>query len=127
MAESRSVSDAELEVLKTLWKSGPGTVREIDARLRRRKRHWAYNTVLTLLSRLRDKGYVRSEPRGTAHVFEAAVTREELLRRRLSELADQVCDGVASPLVAALVKGQRFTPEELARFRQLLDELEQQE
>ena len=122
-----TVSDAEMQVLKALWAEGPGTVREINSRLRRRKRRWAYNTVLTLLSRLREKGFVSSQPKGAAHVFQAAVSREELLRRRLTELADRLCDGIASPLVTALVKGQRFSTEEIAGFRQLLDELEQQE
>jgi predicted transcriptional regulator len=120
-----SISDAEMEVLKALWEQGPGTVREIDARLRRRKRRWAYNTVLTLLSRLREKGFVSSQPQGTAHVFKPEVSREALLRGRLSELADRLCDGISSPLVSALVQGQRFSPEEIARFRKLLDELEQ--
>jgi BlaI family penicillinase repressor len=122
-----NVSEAETEVLKVLWDFGPATVREINARLARRKRKWAYNTVLTLLSRLREKGYITSEKDGPAYVFSAAVSREELLRRRLTELADQVCDGTASPLMHALVQGQRFSPEELADFRKLIDELEDEQ
>ena len=46
-----SISDAELDVLKVLWDAGPGTVRDIEAQLRKRKRRWAYNTILTLLTR----------------------------------------------------------------------------
>ena len=122
-----NVSEAETEVLKVLWEFGPATVREINARLARRKRKWAYNTVLTLLSRLREKGCITSKKDGPAYVFSAAVSREELLRRRLTELADQVCDGTASPLMHALVQGQRFSPEELAGFRKLIDELEERE
>jgi predicted transcriptional regulator len=102
----------------------------VAAHLRRRKRRWAYTTVLTLLSRLREKGYAASdkgEKTGAAHVFRAAVSRDDLLRSGLTELADRICDGTASPLVHALVQGQRFTPEEIAHFRKLLDELEQKE
>ncbi|MFI5378979.1 MAG: BlaI/MecI/CopY family transcriptional regulator [Tepidisphaerales bacterium] len=121
------VSDAELDVLKVLWDRGPGTVREVEARLRRRRRKWAYNTILTLLSRLREKGHVASDKSGAAHVFRAAVSREQLLRHGLSKLADRVCDGTASPLVHALVHGGRFSAEEIAEFRKLLDEMEPQE
>lgn len=121
------VSEAETEVLKVLWEFGPATVREVNARLARRKRKWAYNTVLTLLSRLREKGCISSTKDGPAHVFAAAVSREELLRRRLVDLADQVCDGTASPLMHALVQGRQFTSDELAGFRKLIDELEAQE
>jgi predicted transcriptional regulator len=46
------------------------------------------------------------------------------LRQRLKDLANQLCEGTATPLVLALVEEQRFTPAEIHRFRQLLDQLE---
>ena len=119
------VSDAELEVLKVLWDNGPGTVREIEARLKKRKRDWAYNTILTLLTRLRDKGHVVSDPSETAHVFEAVMTRDRLLRAGINDLAERVCDGTTSPLVRAFVEGRKFSSRDLAELRQLLDDLEQ--
>jgi BlaI family transcriptional regulator, penicillinase repressor len=123
MARRLPVSDAELEVLKMLWENGPATVRDVSAALRERRRRLAYNTVLTLLSRLRDKGYVAADRRDTAHVFRPLVTREELLGSSLAALAERLCDGTASPLVHALVKGQRFSADEIAQFRKLLDDL----
>jgi predicted transcriptional regulator len=123
MVRRQPVSDAELEVLKELWAEGPATVRGVAADLRKRRRRLAYNTVLTLLSRLRDKGYVAADRRDTAHLFRAVVTRDELLGSSLSALADRICDGTASPLVLALVKGQKFSADEIAHFRRLLDDL----
>ena len=120
MADRPGLSEAEMEVLKTLWAHGPGTVRRINELLAGRR--WAYTTVLTLLQRLVAKGYVAREAAGVAHVFRAAVTREEVLERRLKETADELCDGSAAPLLLALVQGNTFSPEELARFRRLLDE-----
>jgi predicted transcriptional regulator len=119
-----AVSDAELEVLKELWSSGPATVRDVVAALRRRRRRLAYNTVLTLLSRLRDKGYVAADKREPAHLFRAVVSRDELLGSSLARLADRICDGTASPLVHALVRRQQFSPDDIRRLRRLLDELE---
>lgn len=123
MPRRSPVSDAELEVLKVLWASGPATVRDVGAALGRRRRRLAYNTVLTLLSRLREKGYVAADRRDTAHLFRAVVTRDDLLGSTLAALADRVCDGTASPLVHALVRGQRFSAAEIAHFRKLLDDL----
>ena len=123
MTRRLPVSDAELEVLKELWTSGPATVRDVAATLRKRRRKLAYNTVLTLLSRLRDKGYVAADRRETAHLFRAVVTRDELLGSSLSALADLVCDGTASPLVLALVRSRKFSADEIAHFRKLLDDL----
>jgi predicted transcriptional regulator len=118
------VSEAELDVLKVLWEQGPATVRQVNAALKRRGRRWAYNTVLTLLQRLEAKGHVRSDKGGVAHVFEAAVTRDALLRRRLKDLANDLCGGTSAPLVLALVEGQRLSREEIEQLRRRLDELE---
>lgn len=118
------ITDAELDVLKVLWDRGPATVREVEATLRERRRTWAYTTVLTLLTRLRDKGYVSADKGGPAHVFAASVTRGQLLRDGLTDLADRICDGTASPLVHALVQGRKLTPADVAELRKLLDDLE---
>lgn len=123
-ARRASISETELEVLKVLWENGPGTVRMVNERLRRQGRQWAYTTVLTLLQRLQAKGYVASDKSGMAHVFRPALTRDKLLQQRLNDLANQLCEGTATPLVLALVEGQRFTAEEINHFRQLLDQLE---
>jgi predicted transcriptional regulator len=123
MARRVPVSDAELEVLKVLWTGGPMTVRDVAAALRKQRRRLAYNTVLTLLSRLREKGYVDADRSGTAHLFRAVVTRDGLLGSSLAALADRVCDGTASPLLLALVKDQRLSPDDIAQLRRLLDSL----
>jgi predicted transcriptional regulator len=123
MPQKPAASDAELEVLKVLWEAGPSTVRDVAATLRLRRRRLAYNTVLTLLSRLKDKGYVAADRRDTAHLFRPIVTRDELVGSSLAAIADRICDGTASPLMLALVRGQQFSAEEIAHFRKLLDDL----
>jgi predicted transcriptional regulator len=121
------ISETELEVLRVLWEHGPGSVRDVDAILRRQRRRWAYTTVQTLLSRLQAKGYVTSDKSDLAHVFHAAVTREDLIQQRLVDLADELCEGTASPLVHALVERHQFTAEEIDRFRKLLDTAEERQ
>ncbi len=121
--ERPPISETELEVLRALWEHGPGTVRDLDSLLRARRKRWAYTTVLTLLRRLCEKGYVKANKRGVAHVFRATISRERLVERRLADLASELCDGDTSPIVHALVKGRRFTSDEIQEFRELLDDL----
>jgi BlaI family transcriptional regulator, penicillinase repressor len=120
-----ALSEAELRVLKMLWDHGPGTVRQLSSVLNRRGRRWAYTTVLTLLQRLQAKGYVTSDTEGAAHVFHASASRDDLIRLRLKDVADQLCEGAPTPLVLALVEGHRFSEEEIAQFRQLLDQIDE--
>jgi predicted transcriptional regulator len=122
MTSQPELSDAEREVLKVLWEYGPGTVRRINEDLKVRGRRWAYTTVATLLQRLTAKGYIASDPSSVPHVYHVVVTRGDLLERRLQDTADELCDGQAIPLVLALVQGNRFSAEELARIRRLLDD-----
>jgi predicted transcriptional regulator len=113
-----------MEVLRVLWDYGPATVRHINEALRTQGRSWAYTTVQTLLQRLVQKGCVASETGGVAHVFRASASRDEIIRDRLRDVADQLCAGASAPLVLALVEGHRYSAEEIATFRALLDEQE---
>ena len=121
----RSVSDSELEILKTLWQFGRLKVGDVRERLNRDGRQRAYNTVQTLLNRLEAKGYVGSSKQGRAFVFYANVSQTQYLSGHLKNLADRVCQGSEAPLMLALVEGNRFSREEIRRFRSLLDRLEE--
>jgi BlaI family penicillinase repressor len=118
------ISDSEREILKVLWEHGSGTVRQIDEQLRKKRRRWAYTTVLTLLVRLEAKGYVLADRSGASHVFRAAFSQSEVVRQRLADLAMDYCEGAATPLVLALVENVRFSPQEIDQFRRLIDQLD---
>jgi BlaI family transcriptional regulator, penicillinase repressor len=122
MAVRPALSASEREVLKVLWDHGPRTTREINEILEQQGRQWAYTTVATLLQRLAQKKYAANDPSAVPHVYRAIVSRDELLDRRLKDAADEFCDGRAAPLVLALVQGNQFSDEEVARLRKLLDQ-----
>jgi predicted transcriptional regulator len=124
VAERRSrVSEAELEALKVLWDLGPCTVRAVHEELLRRRRPWAYTTVLTLFQRLEAKGCVRSDKATPANVYTAKASREQLLGRQLRDLVDRFCDGTSSPIVAALAETGRLTAEDVDKLRRLVDRM----
>lgn len=124
MSSPSPISETERAVLKALWDHGPGTVRELHTALRDQGSAWAYTTVQTLLTRLAGKGYVECDRSAAAHVYKASVTLNELLQQQLTDLAATYCEGTSSPLMLALVEGGKFSPEEIAQFRELLDKLD---
>jgi predicted transcriptional regulator len=123
-AERPAMSDAEREVLKVLWDHGALAVRNVLARLTDQGQQWTRSTVITLLQRLEKKGYVGSDKSRYAFVFRPLVSREDVISARMNDLAGELCDGDALPLVLAFAERHRFSPGELARFRQMIDELE---
>ena len=119
------LGSAELEVLKVLWDAGACTVRDVLNYLHQHGRRVAYTTVQTSLTRLEQKGFVRSNKSRLAHVFRAGVSRDRVTRSRLKTLVDQLYDGAAGPLVLQLVRSERLTPAEIEELHQLIDKLDQ--
>ena len=128
MAENERLpmSDAEREVLKLLWNHGPLAVRDVLAKSTQAGQQWSRSTVITLLQRLEKKGYVSCDRSQFAFVFEAAVSREDEMRARMKELASELCDGETLPLVLAFAQQHRFSPDELDRFRKMIDSIQPQ-
>lgn len=96
MARSRTVAGyrmgaLEAEVLSCLWEAPrPLSVRDVVSRLKGRRR--AYTTVLTVLTRLHEKGLVQRIPAGRAHLYRATGTPDELVARRIRELVAAAAD-----------------------------------
>lgn len=118
------LGEAELQVLKALWDAGPATVREVMNRLHAAGKRVAYTTVLTFLTRLEQKGYVKSNKSDLAYVYRAAVSRNQVTRSRLKAVIDALFDGEAAPLVLQLMKTERFSTEELAELQRHIDHIE---
>ena len=75
-----------------------------------------------LLARLDDKGYVRRDRSQMTHRFAAAVSRDELIGRRLQGLADSLCDGSGMPLLMHLLKTENFTAIQRRQLHEMVEE-----
>ena len=116
-------TDGELEILRVLWERGASTVRQVHDTLEAR-RPAGYTTVLKLLQIMTEKGLVRRDESERAHVYEARVPREETERQLVGDLLEKAFSGSASALVMRALSSKKTSPEELARIRRLLDEME---
>jgi predicted transcriptional regulator len=120
----QDVTDTELAILQLLWEHGPQTIRQLTDALYSDGSAAQYATVQKLLERLEAKEYVRRDRSGPAHVFAAAVPREELIGRRLQDMAEKLCGGSLTPLLTHLVRTRRLSPRERRELRDLIDELD---
>jgi predicted transcriptional regulator len=123
----RDVTEAELTVLGALWDHGPASRRELTDRLYPGGEPSSYATVQKLLERLEAKGCVRRAPTPGVLMFAAAVSREELISRRLRDVADALCGGSLTPLLMNLVRAKPLTPGELDELRSLVADLGRRE
>ena len=116
-------TDAEIEILKVLWRRGPSTVRDVFDSLSETKQT-GYTTVLKTMQIMAEKGLVRRDETERAHRYEAAVAEEETQRQMVGDLLRRVFDGSAKRLVMQALSSRAASAEELEEIRRLLDRLE---
>ncbi len=120
------VTDAELAVLKQLWRRGAATIRELTEDLYPDGGTSHYATVQKLLDRLEKKGCASRRQRGRLNVFQAAIERRELISRRLQATADSLCEGSLTPLLTHLVDAAPLAPNDVSALRRLVDSLDRE-
>lgn len=118
---SLKLTDAEFAVLEGLWDFGPQTIRQLTARLYPEQSTSDYATVQKLLERLEAKRCVKRDRSELAHVFRAAVKREDLIDEQLRDIADRLCDGSLVPLLNQLVRRVPLSRADREELRKLLD------
>lgn len=111
-------TDRELDIMLVLWERGPSTVSEVREHLEDRL---AYNTVLTMLRILEEKGYVTHEEEGRAYRFSPLVAREEAGASALRRLVRRLFHGSHALLLTQLVQERDVPEEELRQMRELLE------
>lgn len=122
--EDAQPSATELAVLRRLWRRNEATIRELTDDLYPDGGHSHYATVQSLLDRLEAKGLVKRHRRGRVNVFEATVSRGDLIARRLKETADHLCDGSLAPVLTHLVRAVELDEEEVRALEALVERLD---
>ena len=112
--------DAELEVMKALWslERYPAHTGEIAARL---DKSWKAPTLLKLLSRLEDRGFVAGTKEGRANGYTPLVEERDYLARESRSFLERVHGGSLSSLVASLYSEVSLTQEDLAALERILE------
>ena len=123
---AQDVTDTELAMLQVLWDKGTATRRQITDALYPQGGPAHYTTVQKLMERLEKKGCVRHERKEGVLTYIATVDREQLISRRLQEVAEKLCGGSLTPLFMNLVRAKPLTAHELDEFQAIIRELRQQ-
>ena len=116
-------TDAELEILKVLWRLGPSTVREVHDHLSARKA-MGYTTVLKMLQIMSEKNLVERDEKNRAHVYVPQLRQEETERQLVGDLLERAFNGSAKSLVLHALSSKKASAADLKEIRQILDKLE---
>lgn len=117
------ISSAESQVMEAVWAEGGAGVEEILAGPGAAN-GWSESTVRTLIHRLIKKGALRSERVRGRVVYAPLMTREAWLTSEGQGMLDRLFEGRLAALVAHFTRERAVAPEDLARLKRLVAELD---
>lgn len=112
--------DGELEVMQVIWDSQSPVTRGDIERALSVSHALAPTTILTLLTRLADKGFLSIEKKGRGNVYTPLVSRHDYLSAQSRRFVQRLCGGSMSAFAAALCDSG-LSKEDLAELRSLLE------
>lgn len=117
------LSTSQLEIMQEVWKREEATVSEVwEALLPKRK--IARNTVLTVMDRLTQKGWLKRRLQKGLHVYSATTARKRTLGEMVNQMIDKAFAGSSEDLVLTLLESRGLTREESDRIQTLIQNAE---
>lgn len=116
----RKLPDGELEVMQALWAcTSPASRTDIEELLYR-NHPMAMTTLLTMLTRLAEKGFLAIEKKGRRSYYTPLVSQQDYLAAQSKNFFEKLCGGSVSTFAAALCDSG-LSKEDLAELRALLE------
>ena len=124
----QKISDAELEIMKIVW----GNPQEVTLfsyimdGLPARGKPCQKNTLIVLLSRLMNKGFLNARKIGRRNEYTTLVSETEYQTAQTKNLLEKVYEGSAKGLVSNLIMGDLLSDEEYDELKKMLEKGKEQ-
>ena len=119
----QQISESELVLMRIIWGNGGTALYSfIMEELEKEQNEWKKNTVLTLLSRLVEKGYLKTNKIGRRNEYAALVTEQEYQAVQTNHFLDRIFGGNVRGLVSTLLQEDRLSAEELKEIEKYWEE-----
>jgi predicted transcriptional regulator len=118
--EINQLGELEADVLGVVWEMNKATVQEVKDALEPR-RPLAYTTVMTVMSRLAEKGILERRKEGRAYYYTPAASQQKVAGSLLNSLVRRLYDGATGKAIAQLLETDADVDDaELERLEQLI-------
>lgn len=121
----KRLPDSELDIMLIIWDAGVPMLRaEIEEKVKE-KRELATTTILSLLSRLEEKGFVKVEKQGKSNIYYPLVDEQEYLQNEGKSMLEKLYGNSLKNFVAALYDGKAIDQGKLKELRDFLDKIQE--
>uniref|UniRef100_E6QME0 MarR family transcriptional regulatory protein n=1 Tax=mine drainage metagenome TaxID=410659 RepID=E6QME0_9ZZZZ len=118
--KSSTLTEAELRLMKILWRRGESGVSDLVAALPESEA-LAYNSVLTTVRILEKKGYVLHRQEGRAYLYRACVAEDEAGKSAVKQVMSRFFGNSREQLLLSLLGDQEISIGELERLREAIE------
>ncbi len=119
-----SLGEGQWDVLRWVSEHAPATVAQV-AEAFAQSHGLARTTILTVMEKLREKGYLVREKRGTVYEYSPTVPKAQLLHEQVEQFVEGTLGGSFAPFLAYLAQETRVSDEQLDELKRLVRDLEQ--
>ena len=120
------LGETEMEVLHHVWDLGEASVADVHERILD-ERDVAYTTVMTVMKKLADKGYLTYHKEGRSYIYAPDRQPNDVQHSLLHRLMEKVFHGSPTALVQTLVQREELSDEERQELRTLIDALDDED
>lgn len=120
VAENNSLGPLEADIMQVIWKIQKATVQDVYDELSQ-DRTIAYNTVMTVMTRLAQKGVLKRQKDGRAYVYFPKTTKNEVGKGMLQYVIDKIFGGSRAPVISQLLDETELSEEELNVLKRLVE------
>jgi predicted transcriptional regulator len=122
LARKKGIGKAESEILRFVADHPKTTVTEVAEHMAELKGQ-SRNTVMTVMERLRAKGYLQRSKDESVYLYSAVAPKERVMEGLVQDFVDGVLGGSVSPLVSYLTKQVVVTEEQARELQELVERL----
>lgn len=120
MGELPHMPESEREIMLAIWTEK--TAVTSDLLMRRLQKPWKKTTLLNLLTRLCERGFLRCEKQGKVNVYTALIPQEDYQREESASFLQKVHHNSLVSLIASLYDGQAISKDDLQELEQFIQE-----
>ena len=117
--KSITLTEAELRLMKILWTRGESGVGDLVAAMPEGSA-LAYNSVLTTIRILEQKGYVLHRQQGRAFLYSPCVAEQEASRSEVRHIMQRFFGNSRERLLLSMLGDDEVTPQELQRLKEAI-------
>lgn len=116
-----SIGNAELEVMKVIWKAKT-PLTSIDIGKEVEDKGWKKTTIATFLTRLAEKGVLSADKRGKLYYYTPLITEKEYKKSQTKNLIKTLYNGSVRDFAVSFFEEQKLSDEDIKKLKSIFED-----